>query len=147
MNVVSIDVAVLADLRTRIERLESIVGSRADDFERAVLASSFPIATVKRVCELVSWHTGIAVRDIVGPARQGMVVRARDAVVYVARQQLGLSHPQIGARLGRDHTTIMAAFTRADVRRDADPAFKLLIERVADEIAAEATTIEQRKRA
>lgn len=68
--------------------------------------------TVKNIIRLVSEHTGISVQDIMGTSRHRPIAHARFAAYYVARRQ-GLSYPQIGKRMGRDHGTVIHGYQRA----------------------------------
>ena len=49
----------------------------------------------------ISW------RDLVSPDRSYRLVAARQHVWYAIRLELKLSYPQIAAKFGRDHTTVM----------------------------------------
>jgi chromosomal replication initiator protein len=72
----------------------------------------------------VSAETGLLPREIKAHRRDPTSVLARFVFVYLARTHMRASFPQIGATLGgRDHTTILHAFRRAQDLRAADPAF------------------------
>ena len=69
---------------------------------------------------------------ICGAARTPNVVRVRDALIWSAEMALGVSHSEIGRRLGdRGHSTIRIAFNRADARMRSDADFALLCEAIA----------------
>lgn len=72
-----------------------------------------------RVLELidaVAAETGIPAKQIRGRCRKAHIVRARQIVMYEARQ-LGLSLLQIADAMGRDHTTIMHGIRAEQARR------------------------------
>ena len=74
-----------------------------------------------RVLELidaVSAETGIPAKQIRGRCRKAHIVRARQIVMYEARQ-LGLSYPQIARAMGKDHTTIIHGVRAEEQRRGA----------------------------
>lgn len=75
-----------------------------------------PRATVRLISKEVSRLTGIPASEIMGPRRSADVCRARELVCYVARRN-GMSYPQIGRALKRDHSTIIHAISNECVRR------------------------------
>lgn len=123
-----LDAVVL--LGEKVAQLEEQLGTRADAFEREALRTTYAEATLKRVAELASWHTGVGLAAILGTARDAVTVRVRDAVCIVGRRRLSMSFPKIAARLGRDHSTVMVAVARAERRIESDPAFVLLVTRI-----------------
>ncbi|WP_425230228.1 helix-turn-helix domain-containing protein [Sphingomonas sp.] len=89
-----------------------------------------PVGIVGDLAKLAACHVGLTVRELLGAGRAAHLVCARSAVALVAREQ-GLSVPQIGRALGgRDHTTIVHALRRAATLTAADPAFRLLCDRL-----------------
>ena len=86
--------------------------------------------TVADILGRVSYETGLSRTLIESRDRHGPVVRARAAVVWIAQRLSGASSAQIGRRLGRDHSTILAAATKAEILRGKDPAFLRLTDRI-----------------
>ena len=74
------------------------------------------------VLEAVASTSGVTVAEITGPVRTERCVRARDVVVAILRAR-GMSYPEIGKLLHRDHTTIMHAISRIDEMMARNPAF------------------------
>lgn len=72
--------------------------------------------TVLQIVDAVSEATGIPSRHILGPRRDAPTARARQIVMYEARQH-GLSMKQIGDALGRDHTTVVHGIRCEEKRR------------------------------
>lgn len=77
---------------------------------------------------LYAWHCGDIVERvelatrvprvaIVGRARNASTSRARQLLCLELREA-GMSYCEIGTLLGRDHTTIMHAVKRAEMRRE-----------------------------
>jgi hypothetical protein len=89
------------------------------------------LITVKDVAALVATHTGITVEQIYGKRRDKPIARARFAVCCIARRN-GLSFPQIGARIGRDHSSVMHAVKMAEEWERRDPAFAQLLADVVE---------------
>lgn len=73
-------------------------------------------STVLLIVEAVSEATGIPTQHILSKKRTARIARARQIVMFEARQA-GLSYHQIGTALGRDHTTIMHGIRMEKKRR------------------------------
>ncbi len=70
-------------------------------------------------------HFGINQGDLVGTRRQRALVRARHLAMFLCRQRLGLSYPELGIAFGnRDHTTILSACERARERLALEPGMR-----------------------
>lgn len=80
-------------------------------------------ARVSDIITIAARLSGIASEAITGPGRSRNITRVRQAVYYVARSN-GHSYPQIGARVNRDHSTIVYGVDRAiDIsQRDSEYA-------------------------
>jgi chromosomal replication initiation ATPase DnaA len=63
--------------------------------------------TLRDIIRDVSEETGVSVAEIIGRARTGRIVKARQAVMYCARREGRFSTTQIGRALHRDHTTVI----------------------------------------
>lgn len=74
--------------------------------------------TVAKIVDAVSEQTGIPARLILSPRKDAPIARARQIVMYEARQH-GLSLTQIGNAMGRDHTTIRHGIAAEKKRRVA----------------------------
>lgn len=59
-----------------------------------------------RLTQAASDAIGVDLADVLSTCRRRELVRARQAVSWVARHDLHLSHGEIGKALGRDHSTI-----------------------------------------
>lgn len=63
------------------------------------------------ICE----YYNVEREDVVGPRRHKEYVRPRQILMYLLKQELGMSYPNIGHYLGgRDHTTVMHGFDKID---------------------------------
>jgi chromosomal replication initiator protein len=68
-------------------------------------------------------YFGIAVADLVNRGRSAPIALQRQIVMYLIREETGMSFPQIGHLLGgRDHTTVMHGIDKiaGDLLKDAD---------------------------
>ncbi len=63
-----------------------------------------------QVLEAVSKFYDVSIEDLKGPRRQREIVRPRQMVMFLMREEASLSYPKIGRELGgRDHTTVIHA--------------------------------------
>jgi len=66
-------------------------------------------------------------RVFLSQCRDTECCKARFAVMWVARERLNYSYPQIGRFLGgRDHTTIISGYKRAVELREADSVYRAI---------------------
>ncbi len=66
-----------------------------------------------QVIKSVADYYGIPSNELTGRCRQKSIVEPRQVAMYLLRDILGLSYPDIGQRLGkRDHTTAIYAYTK-----------------------------------
>lgn len=79
-----------------------------------------------RVLTAVCRHGGIARAELLSPARQAPVVRARQIAALLLRERTGQSYPRIARWLQRDHTTVLHGVRQARRLKDTDPAFRAL---------------------
>jgi len=71
--------------------------------------------------------TGFTPSQILGAQRARPIAYVRFAIAHVARRNTGQSLPEIGRRLGRDHTTILNGLARAKGLVDKDANFAWLV--------------------
>jgi len=66
--------------------------------------------TAKHIVDAVSKFYSIAYKDILGKSRKKELVKPRQVVMYLLREEINMSYPTIGNELGgRDHTTAIHA--------------------------------------
>jgi len=69
--------------------------------------------TPKQIIQAVTEYFDIKVADVIGNSRKKELVNPRQIIMYLMRQELNSSYPNIGQELGgRDHTTAMHACTK-----------------------------------
>ncbi len=94
-----------------------------------------PANTASSVLELVAEHFGVSPDDLRGTSRKKAIAGARHAAMYLLREELNLSFPEIGSQLGgRDHSTVMHGYRKvrknstqdATLRSDLDTLRKKL---------------------
>jgi len=94
-------------------------------------------ATLDETLDAAAVAFDISGEEIRGRAQPQRIARARHAFVYVARTVLADSYPRIARVLGRDHTTAMSSFNRAEALIVRDKAFKAGVAAIKVAIGAE----------
>ncbi|MDZ4247742.1 MAG: chromosomal replication initiator protein DnaA [Patescibacteria group bacterium] len=86
-----------------VELAERVLGSMLASREHKKVSCD-------QVLEAVSWFYDVSVEDLKGPKRLKEIVKPRQMVMYLLREESNLSYPKIGRELGgRDHTTAIHA--------------------------------------
>lgn len=62
----------------------------------------------------VARHYGLDLADMKSYSRDEHIANARNVAFYLVRRRLGMSYPEIGAVIGRHHTTIMSGVLRVE---------------------------------
>lgn len=110
------------------------------EFARIELASALhstpAITTVERIQAAVCTHFHIPTDELLSHARSRSVSRARHIAMYLCRQRLQCSFPEIGRAFnGRDHTTVMSAVRKVEALRENDPELRAHIEAIERKLA------------
>lgn len=91
-------------------------------------------ARVADIITVAAKLSGMSVDAIMGPGRHRKLAYVRHAVYYVARSN-GHSYPQIGARLNRDHSSVIHGLDRAMARAERDPEYAAFLFELTSEAA------------
>ena len=87
--------------------------------------------SIARIIEVVAAYHGMRSKDLVGPTRQRQITRARQIAMFLARQHLQMSLPELGRAFGgRDHTTVLASVQKIDGARADDASLQALLSRL-----------------
>jgi chromosomal replication initiator protein len=87
------------------------------------------VTTVEDVQKAAAQYFRVTVAQLCGKERHAEIARARQVAMFICREKLGTSLPQIGAKFGgKDHTTVLAAVNKIkklieendSVRNDVD---------------------------
>ena len=89
-----------------------------------------PRVSIAAIIEAVSAETGVDIFEIKGPVRGQPIVLARHIAAHLAVKHTGLSLPQIGRALNRDHSTVLYADRRVRERRKDSPELEEVIGRI-----------------
>jgi chromosomal replication initiator protein len=83
------------------------------------------VVSVKEVVKIVSDFYNIDEESIYNKTRRKEVVRPRQMIMYLLREDFGISFPSIGEKIGgRDHTTVIHSYekVKSEIKKDATMA-------------------------
>jgi len=111
------------------------------DFARqeiAISSSSRPNeASVEDVQRVVCHHFKLKSGDLLSKDRHKSIAFARHVAMYLCRERLKCSLPELGRAFGnRDHTTVMSAVRKVKALRGADPEVRAHIEAIERKLGA-----------
>lgn len=148
------DVAVLLAqrIKTNVRELEgtlirlaakaSLTGRAIDyDFASSEIAIISPTraetTSVEDIQRAVCSHFRLSSSELLSKDRHKSVAFARHVAMYLCRQRLGCSFPELGRAFGnRDHTTVMSAVRRVEALRQKDPQVNAHLEAIEQKLAA-----------
>jgi chromosomal replication initiator protein len=148
------DVAVLLAqrIKTNVRELEgtlirlaakaSLTGRNIDyDFANSEISMISPtradLTSVEDIQRAVCNHFRLSNSELLSKDRHKSVAFARHVAMYLCRQRLGCSFPELGRAFGnRDHTTVMSAVRRVEQLRQKDPQVNAHLEAIEQKLAA-----------
>ena len=110
----------------RLAAQASILGRKIDiEFARGVLAAALPArqapVSVEDVVRAVCHHFNLRSSDLLGKDRHRSIAQARHVAIYLCRQRLKCSYPELGRHFGhRDHTSVMHAVKKVEALKATD---------------------------
>ncbi len=149
------DVAVLLAqrIKTNVRELEgtlirlaakaSLTGRSIDfDFANAEIAAISPAraetTSVEDIQRAVCNHFRLSNSELLSKDRHKSVAFARHVAMYLCRQRLGCSFPELGRAFGnRDHTTVMSAVRRVEQLRQRDPQVNAHLAAIEQKLAGD----------
>lgn len=88
---------------------------------------------LKDAINLVCDRYGVSGADVVSMKREASICRPRQVVMWLGRNVLKRTLPEIGRALGgRDHTTVISGVRKIDCLRESDP----VLQQQLDDLAA-----------
>jgi chromosomal replication initiator protein len=91
----------------------------------ADLMSRPSTVTIDEILSTVANYYSISMDDLLGRGRNKELVHPRQVAMYLAREELQVTLPQIGEALGgRDHTTVMYSVEKVTQAIDSDDAVR-----------------------
>jgi chromosomal replication initiator protein len=125
----------------RLAAKSSLIGCVIDDAfaerELQSVGSRRPeTGSVEDIKRAVSEHFRLTHTDLVSKDRHKSVAFARQVAMYLCRQRLKCSFPELGRAFGnRDHTTVMSAVRRVEALLTTDPKVSAHLEAIEQELA------------
>lgn len=126
----------------RLAAKSSLVGCVIDDefAQRELLNVGSHRAnptSVEDIQRAVCGHFRLTNSDLLSKDRHRSVAFARQVAMYLCRQRLKCSFPELGRAFGnRDHTTVMSAVRRMEALRSTDPQVAAHLEAIERRLAA-----------
>jgi len=106
--------------------------------EIAATASSRPNeAGVEDIQRIVCHHFKLRSNDMLSKDRHKSVAFARHVAMYLCKQRLKCSFPELGRAFGnRDHTTVISAVRKVEALRGTDPEVRAHLEAIERKLGA-----------
>jgi chromosomal replication initiator protein len=133
-QVVRSNVRELEGTLIRLSAKASLMGRAIDiDFARLEIAASAGTraneASVEDVQRVVCHHFKLRSGELLSKDRHKSIAFARHVAMYLCKQRLKCSFPELGRAFGnRDHTTVMSAVRKVEALRGTDPEVRAHIE-------------------
>ncbi len=118
----------------RLMAKASLTGRELDiDFVRTELATTMPVraneSSIDDIQRAVCHHFKLRSGDLSSKDRHKTIALARHVAMYLCKQRLRASYPEIGRAFGnRDHTTVMSGVRKVDALRTSDPEVRAHLE-------------------
>jgi chromosomal replication initiator protein len=126
----------------RLAAKASLTGRPIDyEFVKSEMALVSPrrpdVMSVEDIQRAVCSHFRLSNSDLLSKDRHKSVAFARQVAMYVCRQRLKSSFPELGRAFGnRDHTTVMSAVRRVETLRKQDPQVNAHLEAIEQKLAS-----------
>ena len=126
----------------RLAAKASLLGRAIDeDFARAEIAASATSrpseASVEDIQRIVCHHFKLRSNDLLSKDRHKSIAFARHVAMYLCKQRLKCSFPELGRAFGnRDHTTVMSAVRKVEALRGTDPEVRAHLEAIERKLGA-----------
>ncbi len=116
-NAVASNVRDLEGMLMKLAIKASLAGRAGVDIQMVSEALRLPartsVSTVEDIQRAVCEHYRIRLAQLTGRDRHQEVALPRQVAMYLCRERLGTSFPQLGARFGgKDHTTVISAVNK-----------------------------------
>jgi chromosomal replication initiator protein len=127
----------------RLAAKSSLLGRSIDmGFAQAELAQVNPlkaeVSSVEDIQRAVCSHFSLSNAELISKDRHKSVAFARQVAMYLCRQRLKCSFPELGRAFGnRDHTTVMSACRRVESLRKQDPQVDAHLAAIEEKLASE----------
>ncbi len=127
----------------RLAAKSSLTGKKVDmDFVRVELSVSISHRTqtlsIEDIQRAVCQHFHLRTSDLTSKDRHKTVAFARHVAMYLCKQRLKCSFPELGRAFGnRDHTTVMSAVRKIENQREDNPDVRAHLEAIERKLAVD----------
>jgi chromosomal replication initiator protein len=127
----------------RLAAKSSLTGQRVDmDFVRTelknVVSQRTQTLSVEDIQRAVCQHFHLRTSDLTSKDRHKSVAFARHVAMFLCKQRLKCSFPELGRAFGnRDHTTVMSAVRKIESQREDDAQLRAHLEAIERKLAVE----------
>ena len=114
--------SAILGLLQKIEFYGKLTGQEftPEELEKLAHPANQP-ASWQKITGRVALRLGVRQADLLGPSRKQEHVFARQAAMYLCRNGLGLSYPELGRLFGgRDHATVIHGIRKIQQLRKVD---------------------------
>jgi chromosomal replication initiator protein len=138
-HTISSNVRELEGTLIRLAAKSSLTGRPVDlAFAKAETSATAraDLMSVDDIQRAVCHHFHLRSTDLVSKDRHKSVAFARHVAMYLCKQRLKCSFPEIGRAFGnRDHTTVMSAVRKIEAQRESDPQVRAHLEALERKLA------------
>ncbi len=126
----------------RLAAKASLLGKPIDGpFARAEIAATTGArpneASVEDIQRIVCHHFKLRSTDLLSKDRHKSIAFARHVAMYLCKQRLKCSFPELGRAFGnRDHTTVISAVRKVEALRSSDPEVRAHLEAIERKLGA-----------
>jgi chromosomal replication initiator protein len=126
----------------RLAAKASLLGKPIDlSFARTEIAATTTTrpneASVEDIQRIVCHHFKLRSTDLLSKDRHKSIAFARHVAMYLCKQRLKCSFPELGRAFGnRDHTTVISAVRKVEALRGSDPEVRAHIEAIERKLGA-----------
>jgi chromosomal replication initiator protein len=127
----------------RLAAKSSLTGKKVDmDFVRVELSATISLRTqtlsIEDIQRAVCQHFHLRTSDLTSKDRHKTVAFARHVAMYLCKQRLKCSFPELGRAFGnRDHTTVMSAVRKIEGQREDNPDVRAHLEAIERKLAVD----------
>lgn len=105
-------------------RGEPISRELAEEALRGILPETSPATTPAEILKAVAAHYGLKPAELRARTKRETIVFPRQVAMYVLKESIGLSLPEIGRLFGdKHHTTALHSIRKITAKREEDPEF------------------------
>ncbi len=135
-QIVRSNVRELEGTLIRLAAKASLLGKPIDlEFARTEVAATMTArpneASVEDIQRVVCHHFKLRSTDLLSQDRHKSIAFARHVAMYLCKQRLKCSFPELGRAFGnRDHTTVISAVRKVEALRTSDPEVRAHLEAI-----------------